>query len=122
MNALDWQDQASCNGHDPSVFFGAEGVAMTEPETERAKRICAICPVREACLEFALSTNQKHGVWGGAGEVERRRMKCDRNPRSTARRQEASRLAAIGTTLDQIAAQLGVSHRQAQRYVTVLHG
>ena len=43
----------------------------------RAPRpICAACPVREACLEHALAVREKHGVWGGLTERERRRVIC----------------------------------------------
>ncbi len=28
-------------------------------------RICAECPVRQSCLEYALANRIDHGVWGG---------------------------------------------------------
>jgi WhiB family redox-sensing transcriptional regulator len=34
--------------------------------------VCAGCPARERCLEFAIVTNQEYGVWGGTSEEERR--------------------------------------------------
>lgn len=70
-----WQRLASCRGED-SVFFFAP--AYFEKRGEKlareavAKRICASCPVIEACLEFALATREGHGVWGGLNETERR--------------------------------------------------
>ncbi len=33
--------------------------------------MCAGCPVRRQCLEFAMRT-RPHGIWGGLTEVERR--------------------------------------------------
>jgi len=39
-----------------------------------AKEVCAGCGVRAACLEHALSSREKAGVWGGATERERRRI------------------------------------------------
>jgi WhiB family transcriptional regulator, redox-sensing transcriptional regulator len=39
---------------------------------EQAKAVCAVCPVRRECLQFALATRQAHGVWGGMSEHERR--------------------------------------------------
>ena len=39
-----------------------------------AQRICAECPVSEACLEYVLEHHIDHGVWGGASERERRRI------------------------------------------------
>lgn len=32
---------------------------------ERAKRICAPCPVRQLCLAGALQRAEPWGVWGG---------------------------------------------------------
>jgi WhiB family redox-sensing transcriptional regulator len=31
----------------------------------RAKAICALCPVRDLCLEGALTRREPWGVWGG---------------------------------------------------------
>ena len=45
-----------------------------EDEAPEAKDICAECPVREPCLEYALTVREKHGVWGGRTERERRRL------------------------------------------------
>ena len=77
----EWRLDAACRDLDTAIFF---------PETEEAvavaKAICAACPVREACLEFALVTRQDDGVWGGLDETERRRVRR--------RRQEAARRAA----------------------------
>ena len=33
-----------------------------------------LCPVRETCLEYALTVREKNGVWGGLTERERRRV------------------------------------------------
>ncbi|MGH7750294.1 MAG: WhiB family transcriptional regulator, partial [Candidatus Dormibacteria bacterium] len=41
---------------------------------EVARRICAECPSKEPCLEYALHNKIEHGVWGGASERERRRI------------------------------------------------
>ena len=45
-----------------------------EDDAGAAKSVCAQCAVRVACLEHALSSREKQGVWGGATERERRRM------------------------------------------------
>ena len=64
-----WSLKAACNGLDPQVFY-------PDPEDEglEAKAVCEVCPVREPCLEHALSYREKEGVWGGATEKERRRI------------------------------------------------
>jgi len=69
---IDWRKDAACAGVDSDVFFpGLEDPAASE----RAKVICAACPVQEACLQYALSTNQAAGVWGGLDANERRRLR-----------------------------------------------
>jgi len=61
-----WQTDASCRGVDSDLFFPA-----TEEEAGTAKAICETCPVRLACLAFALERNERFGVWGGLTEKER---------------------------------------------------
>lgn len=39
---------------------------------ERAKAVCATCPVWRECLEYALADHEREGVWGGTTEKERR--------------------------------------------------
>jgi WhiB family redox-sensing transcriptional regulator len=41
---------------------------------DAARRICADCPVKAPCLEYALANRIDHGVWGGTSERERRRI------------------------------------------------
>lgn len=71
----DWRQSAACRDEDPDLFFpvGTSGPALMQ--AEEAKRICARCPVREQCLRWALDTGQDFGVWGGAGEDERRSLR-----------------------------------------------
>ena len=37
--------------------------------------VCRECPAKEPCLEFALTTNQDSGIWGGTSEEERRKLR-----------------------------------------------
>ena len=71
----EWRDDALCRNTDPELFFpigttGSAVVAITE-----AKRFCTSCTVSNACLDFALETNQDSGVWGGHSEEERRAIR-----------------------------------------------
>ena len=70
-----WRKDAACRASSPDLFFpvGTVGAALTEIES--AKAVCSGCAVQEACLEFALLTNQEFGVWGGTSEDERRRLR-----------------------------------------------
>jgi WhiB family redox-sensing transcriptional regulator len=67
---LSWRDKARCAEVDPDLFFVERGCSPRP-----AKRICAGCEVRPQCLEYALETDQTHGVWGGTSELDRRRMR-----------------------------------------------
>jgi WhiB family redox-sensing transcriptional regulator len=64
-----WRDLARCQGVDPELFHPPE-----DDEGAEAKAICALCPVREPCLEYAIATREKEGVWGGHNARERRRL------------------------------------------------
>ncbi len=69
----DWQEHGSCRKADPSLFF--------HPQNERgsarrsrdlaAKAVCASCPVRIECADYAVRAREPYGVWGGLTEEER---------------------------------------------------
>ncbi len=65
----EWMSQAVCRNEPPAFFFPSDGVGV-----EAARRICATCPVKSPCLEYALRNRIDHGVWGGTSERERRRI------------------------------------------------
>jgi WhiB family redox-sensing transcriptional regulator len=72
-----WQFDASCRGEDSALFFAPnyfERREEKEGREARAKAICAGCPVRAECLEYALRTRESHGIWGGLNELERRQL------------------------------------------------
>ncbi len=62
-----WTTDAACASTDPSLFF----LDLGRPATA-AKAICAGCSVRAECLDFALASRERFGVWGGMTEKERR--------------------------------------------------
>jgi WhiB family redox-sensing transcriptional regulator len=66
-----WRTDAACHGIDPDVFFPERGDAEG---MRAAKVICAGCPVRAACLDYALENHEREGVWGGTAAKERRRI------------------------------------------------
>ena len=65
---LSWKTEAACKDLDVDIFFTA-----SEADAGPAKSVCATCPVRQACLDYAIVTRQEDGVWGGMTESERRR-------------------------------------------------
>jgi len=64
-----WRQRAACRGVDPDIFY-----PVSDEDAEDAKAICRSCAAQEACLDWALRTREKDGVWGGATERERRRI------------------------------------------------
>ena len=66
---LDWQREALCAQVDPDLWFPEKGGSAAEP-----KRTCLACSVRTECLDYALANGERHGVWGGKSERERRRL------------------------------------------------
>lgn len=64
----DWTIVAACRGMDPDELF-VQGAAQN-----RAKLVCATCPVRTECLADALDNKVEFGVWGGMTERERRAL------------------------------------------------
>lgn len=77
----DWQAHAACQGTGPEVFFPERGQQYSTVRI--AKAICARCPVRAQCLNFAVETGQKYGIFGGLTERERRKHRRARLRRAS---------------------------------------
>ena len=80
-----WQFRAACRGEDAALFFAPGYFERREEKNRReakAKAICARCPVRVDCLEYALGIREGHGVWGGLNEMERRAILRERSRRA----------------------------------------
>ncbi|MDQ1403137.1 MAG: WhiB family transcriptional regulator, redox-sensing transcriptional regulator [Actinomycetota bacterium] len=71
----DWRDSAACRDTDPELFFPIGTTGMALDQIEAARSVCQSCAAQVPCLEFALATNQESGVWGGASEEERRKLR-----------------------------------------------
>lgn len=70
-----WRRLAGCRTMDTSLFYyekeGARGHRAYPPEVREA---CNHCPVRKACLEFALANREEYGYWGGTTPTQRKKM------------------------------------------------
>lgn len=71
-----WWADALCAQTDPEAFYPPKGGTAAP-----AKAVCRECPVRAECLEFALTHDERFGVWGGLSERERRALKRKRGGR-----------------------------------------
>ena len=64
----DWAARAACKGDTPDALF------VRGAEQNKAKQVCAGCPVRTECLAEALDNQIEWGVWGGMTERQRRAL------------------------------------------------
>ena len=63
-----WAPSAACRQASPDQLF------VRGAEQNKAKQLCAGCPVRTECLAEALDNQIEWGVWGGMTERERRAL------------------------------------------------
>lgn len=81
-SATQWQRQAACEGA-PFGFFHPMAIKTGKPrpgdpvvaQTRECKAICARCPVRADCLNYAMVNNEEFGIWGGLDDGERRQYR-----------------------------------------------
>ena len=66
--------QVPCRVNDPEIWFpvGYSGPAIAQ--AEHAKSLCHLCPIEQACLDWALDISPVSGIWGGTTETERAKM------------------------------------------------
>lgn len=69
-----WVHRAACAGTDPALWFPSEE-RRPHSHTDRARTICAGCGVRRECLDYALTTPEPDGIWGGLTPEERLKLK-----------------------------------------------
>jgi len=75
-----WEVDANCRDINVNTFFG------TADQQQAATTICQPCPVRNACLDYALTRNMEYGVWGGHTQdqlhtLRRRQQRATRSRR-----------------------------------------
>lgn len=72
----DWMNRGLCTiaGIHPETFFPPKTDGRNAGRD--ARKICADCPVRQTCLEYAIEfPTHLDGIWGGTSEIERRAMR-----------------------------------------------
>lgn len=74
-----WQAQALCRDLPTELFYDE----LEPAAVERAKKVCAACTVRVACLREALSRRDQDGIWGGTTPKERKRIRRHRVARAS---------------------------------------
>ena len=111
LTSIGWRYRAACRGADLSLFFPNRGRSA-----EPARQICAQCPVRQPCLDFALSHGIVHGVWGGLAERDRRALRSQYAGTDRRERDEAiTAAAAAGSTKAAIGRAFGLAATSVTR-------
>ena len=77
-----------CHVNDPDLWF-----AENPMELERAKTLCADCPIRRQCLAEALERQEPWGVWGGE-IIDRGTVVARKRPRGRPRKNPVESPAA----------------------------
>lgn len=77
MDEDNWRDTAACRHGDAELFFpeGTAGPALRQ--ADRARQLCMVCPVRDACLAWALRHRVEFGIWGGMDPEQRRATRAE---------------------------------------------
>jgi WhiB family redox-sensing transcriptional regulator len=88
-----WRESAACRYMDPELFFPLSSTGRGAADAQRAKAICAGCPVRQRCLAFALATGQEFGIWGGYDEAQLRALRREQQLAERADRADRTRPA-----------------------------
>jgi WhiB family redox-sensing transcriptional regulator len=88
--ATNQRTSAACAQVDPELFHPIGDNKASREQAAAAKRVCAGCSIREACLRWALDTKQDSGVWGGMTEEERYRIHQRRGAGYWSRRRDVA--------------------------------
>jgi WhiB family transcriptional regulator, redox-sensing transcriptional regulator len=78
---LEWRREASCLGAGTSQFFlgdepdGVDSDGRGCNYGSVVRGICAGCPVRVQCLDYAMVNYIVHGFWGGMTPQERKALR-----------------------------------------------
>lgn len=81
MDTLDtsWYSRAACRVRGGKLFYPLEGARKDQQGNKsrirHAKELCSCCPVRDRCLDYALSRPESFGIWGGYDVLERKNIK-----------------------------------------------
>lgn len=71
MELQDWRFDAACaTTSNPDDWYSEDTLMLGRLQT-----ICARCPVRSECLEYAVKNEPDWGVWAGTTPQQRRRLR-----------------------------------------------
>lgn len=74
---ITWRLEARCRSKNAVYFFAPPQLERKDAKRGReaqARALCSGCLVQTQCLDYALTVEEPHGIWGGLNELERRRV------------------------------------------------
>lgn len=79
LSTYEWQIEGACRSTDPEEFFpgDAERGNKRLNREQRAKAMCATCPVVQQCFDHAMAVQEPYGVWGGTTPEDREALRRD---------------------------------------------
>lgn len=75
-----WHLRALCRNYDPDLWFPGD---KDRAGYHKARQICIRCPVIQECLADALTSDLRHGMFGGLTPRERAKLQ---DPNATRKR------------------------------------
>lgn len=69
-----WAEKGLCRNMDPEIFF-IDADADADFPNPVALAACDRCPIQAACLNWAMETNERNGVWGGTTPRQREKLR-----------------------------------------------
>src|ERR1700720_377137 len=85
-----WRAASACLNADPDMFFPVAVGTAASKQVSLALRICEGCAVRQHCLDFAMRSGEKDGIWGGPRPEGRIRARRASHPRLSVRARRAA--------------------------------
>lgn len=72
-----WRERAGCKNLPSLTFFPETRKNANQwrsPNIDKAKRVCATCPVVKDCFKYATENHETFGVWAGVNFTHNHRM------------------------------------------------
>ncbi len=117
MMSKDLYDQAACKDMDTDMFFKTvyeleiEGIPI-----KTLRRVCASCPIRIECAEYAFQ-HEQYGTWGALTQEERVLIRAN-NWANKSLVRLGNELSELGINIAEI---IAMSRMKPQFYASGLH-
>jgi hypothetical protein len=98
---------ANCRNINAAHFFPTTALDWN---TRPIAQLCAACTIRNACLNFALDTNERFGIWAGLSPTHRRQLRAQlRRMNNHDRAETIDKIANCHQTLQRLATRVPIT-------------